>query len=67
MAMTLRLTDDEQQALKERADAEGVSMQDAARRAGREYVERGAHVSRVMEAAKQVIATHGDALDRLGR
>ncbi|MCF8544699.1 MAG: DUF6290 family protein [Ilumatobacteraceae bacterium] len=67
MAMTLRLTDDEQQALKERADAEGVSMQDAARRAVREYVERGARVSRVMEAAKQVIATHGDALDRLGR
>ncbi len=65
--MTLRLTDDEQQALKERADAEGVSMQDAARRAVREYVERGARVSRVMEAAKQVIATHGDALDRLGR
>lgn len=67
MAMTLRLTDDEQQALKERADAEGVSMQDAARRAVREYVERGARVYRVMEAAKQVIATHGDALDRLGR
>ena len=67
MAMTLRLTDDEQQALKERADAEGVSMQDAARRAVREYVERGARVSRVMEAARQVIATHGDALDRLGR
>ena len=67
MAMTLRLTDDEQQALKERADADGVSMQDAARRAVREYVERGARVSRVMEAAKQVIATHGDALDRLGR
>ena len=67
MAMTLRLTDDEQQALKERADAEGVSMQDAARRAVREYVERGAHASRVMEAAKQVIATHGDSLDRLGR
>ena len=67
MAMTLRLTDDEQQVLKERADAEGVSMQDAARRAVREYVERGAHVSRVIEAAKQVIATHGDALDRLGR
>ena len=67
MAMTLRLTDDEQQALKVRADAEGVSMQDAARRAVREYVERGARVSRVMEAAKQVIATHGDALDRLGR
>ena len=33
MAMTLRLTDAEQAALRERADAEGISMQEAARRA----------------------------------
>ncbi len=32
MAMTLRLTDAEQEALKARADAEGISMQEAARR-----------------------------------
>ncbi len=31
--MTLRLTDGEQEALKARADAEGISMQEAARRA----------------------------------
>ena len=31
MAMTLRLTDNEQAALRERAEAEGISMQDAAR------------------------------------
>jgi len=35
MAMTLRLTDTEQEALKARAEAEGISMQDAARRAVR--------------------------------
>ena len=39
MAMTLRLTDEEQRALKELAAAEGVSMQDAVRRAVRDYVD----------------------------
>ena len=65
--MTLRLTDDEQAALRERADAEGISMQDAARRAVREYVTRGEHRGRVSAAAARVMAAHADALDRLGR
>jgi predicted transcriptional regulator len=52
MAMTLRLTDDEQTALRERAALEGISMQDAARQAIRDYVARRAHQ---------------DALDRLGQ
>jgi hypothetical protein len=67
MAMTLRLTDDEQQALRDRAEAEGISMQDAARRAVRDYVVRGAHRDRVSVAAKRVMTAHADALDRLGR
>ncbi len=65
--MTLRLTDDEQAALRERADAEGISMQDAARRAVREFVVRGNHRDRVSAAAERVITAHQDALDRLGR
>ena len=40
MAMTLRLTDDEQHALRQLAAAEGISMQEAARRAVRDYVAR---------------------------
>ena len=32
--MTLRLTDEEQDALRDRAEAEGISMQEAARKAG---------------------------------
>jgi predicted transcriptional regulator len=67
MAMTLRLTDDEQVALRERADAEGVSMQEAARRAVREYVARGQHRDRVSAAAQRVMKAHADALERLGR
>jgi hypothetical protein len=66
MAMTLRLTEDEQEALRERAAAEGISMQDAARRAVREYVERGGHRDRVAAAAAHVLDVHGEALRRLG-
>lgn len=66
MAMTLRLTEAEQEALRERAEAEGISMQDAARRAVREYVMRGIHVSRVDQAARLVIDRHADAIRRLG-
>jgi hypothetical protein len=67
MAMTLRLTEDEQAALRERATAEGISMQEAARRAVREFISRGQHRDRVSEAARRVMAAHAEALERLGR
>jgi hypothetical protein len=67
MPMTLRLTDDEQAALRDRAEAEGISMQEAARRAVRDYIARGEHRERVAIAASRVIAAHADALERLGR
>jgi len=66
MAMTLRLTDEEQEALRERAEAEGISMQEAARRAVREFVSRGVHRDRVGAAAQLVMDRHADALRRLG-
>lgn len=66
MAMTLRLTDIERAALRERAEAEGISMQEAARRAVREFVTRGQHNDRVSTAAARVMAKHADALRRLG-
>lgn len=66
MAMTLRLTDDEHEALRRRADADGISMQDAARRAVRAYIERSDHRDRVAAAASSVMASHADALRRLG-
>ncbi len=67
MAMTLRLTDEEQAALRERAQAEGISMQEAARRAVRDYVARGRHRERVSAAADRITQAHADALERLGR
>ena len=65
--MTLRLTDDEQEALRNRAAAEGISIQEAARRAIRDYVARRAHQERVGAAAELITDAHADALDRLGR
>lgn len=67
MAMTLRLSDDEQAALRARAAAEGISMQDAARRAIREYLSRSEHRSRVTAAADRILDVHADALERLGQ
>lgn len=65
--MTLRLTDNEHEALRELAVAEGISMQEAARRAIRDYVARTDHRARVGDAADRIVKTHGDALDRLAR
>ena len=66
MAMTLRLTKVEQQNLKKAAKAQGISMQDAARAAVREWVIRVDHRSRIDDAAELIVKVHGDALRRLG-
>ncbi len=66
MAMTLRLTDAEQEALRSRAEAEGISMQEAARRAVREFVARSDHRDRVERSTQLIMNKHGDALRRLG-
>ncbi len=66
MAMTLRLTDDEQAALHQRAEIEGISLQEAARRAVREFVDRSDHRDRVADAAAKILVAHDDALRRLG-
>jgi hypothetical protein len=51
--MTLRLTAEEQQALRQRAAEEGISMQEAARRAVCEYVAQGHHRQRVAAAGQR--------------
>ena len=66
MAMTLRLTDEEQDALRARAALDGTSMQEAVRRAVREYVARAEHRDRVATAADVIMERHADALRRLG-
>ena len=66
MALVLHLTADEQDALRARAKAEGISMQEAARRAVREFVGRGQHRDRVADAIALIMDRHADALRRLG-
>jgi hypothetical protein len=67
MAMTLRLTDEEQQALRDRAAADNVSMQEVARRAIRDYLTSAEHRDRVVASARKILDVHADAIDRLGR
>lgn len=66
MAMTLRLTDEEHEALRDRAALEGISMQEAARRAVRDYVASRDRRDRIDAAAALVMKRHGEALRRLG-
>lgn len=67
MAMTLRLTDEEQELLRKRAADEGVSMQEVARRAVREYIGVEEHRDRVLSSAKRIWTAHAEAIERLGR
>ncbi len=49
-----------------RAALDGTSMQEAVRRAVREYVARAEHRDRVAAAADVIMQRHADALRRLG-
>ena len=67
MAMTLRLTEQEQDNLKELAAEQGISMQDAARQAIREYIIRSEHRTQVGRAADLIMSVHAEAINRLGK
>lgn len=67
MAMTLRLTDEETELLRRRAETEQRSMQEVARAAVREYVSAHDHGEDVDRAAAWVNENFRDTLDRLGR
>lgn len=67
MAMTLRLTDQEHDDLRELAIERGISMQEVARLAIREYIVRSDHRAKVGRAAELIMSVHADALDRLGQ
>lgn len=65
--MTLRLTDAETEALRDRARAEGRSMQDVARTAVREYIEARQRRDRIDEILDSELVRYSDAIERLGR
>jgi predicted transcriptional regulator len=65
MAMNLRLTDDEADALRRRAEQEGRSMNDVARQAIADYV--WDRPLRLRKAIEKVAAEDSELLDRLGK
>ena len=64
--MTLRLDEQETEALRKRAEAEDRSMQEVAKAAIREYLAKPALSDRVDEALDEIIPRRRDLLDRLG-
>ena len=66
MAMTLRLTDEETDALRRRATREGRSMQDVARSAVRDYIDRTSRRELLDEVLDQELPKYSEALRRLG-
>ncbi len=65
--MTLRLDDEESDALRAQAEREGRSMQEVARTAVRQYVNLDTHRSRVVASAADGAERYADALRRLGQ
>lgn len=66
MAMTLRLSDEETDALRRRAQREGRSMQDVARAAVREYIDRTSRRELLDEVLDEELPRFAEALRRLG-
>lgn len=67
MAMTLRLTKEDEQALTLLAEAQGISRQEATVRAIRDAAARHVHEDRVHELSVRARARYVVVLDRLGR
>src|SRR5215469_808643 len=67
MAMTLRLADDETDALRRRAELEHRSMQEVARQAIREYVENHSRAELLDQILDDELPRYAEALERLGQ
>lgn len=64
--MTLRLTHAETEALRERAELEGRSMQEVAREAVRDYIDRTSKRQLLDRVLDQELPRYAEALRRLG-
>jgi predicted transcriptional regulator len=67
MAMTLRLTDNEARALRQRAELEGRPMQEVARQAIREYVEGHSRAELLDRVLDEELPRYAEALERLAQ
>lgn len=65
MAMNLRLSDEEAEALRRRAEQEGRSMQEVAREAIRQYT--SGRQDRLRDAIERIRTDDAELLDRLSR
>ncbi len=66
MAMTLRLSENEVQALRARAQREGRSMHEVVRGAVREYIDRTDSRELLDEVLDEELPRYAEALKRLG-
>ena len=66
VAMTLRLTPAETEALRRRAELERRSMQDVARQAVRDYVDRMSRRELLDKVLDEELPRYAEALSRLG-
>ncbi|HZC62143.1 MAG TPA: ribbon-helix-helix protein, CopG family [Streptosporangiaceae bacterium] len=64
--MTLRLSDEEADALRQRARLEDRSMQEVAREAIREYVEQRSREDLLEQVLDEEVPRYAEALRRLG-
>jgi predicted transcriptional regulator len=67
MAMTLRLDEQETEALRRRAELEGRSMQEVARQAVRDYIERMSKQELLDRVLEKELPRYAEALERLGQ
>ena len=67
MAMTLRLDEQETASLRRRAELEGRSMQDVARQAVRDYIERTSKREVLDRVLDEELPRYAEALERLGQ
>ena len=65
--MTLRLDKGETEALRRRAHLEGRSMQEVARQAVREYIERTSRRQLLDRVLDDELPRYAEALERLGQ
>jgi predicted transcriptional regulator len=66
MAMTLRLSEDDARRLRERAEADGTSMQDVAITAIRAYLDGRTRAELIDDALADTLERYGTTLKRLG-
>jgi predicted transcriptional regulator len=65
--MTLRLADEETEALRRRSEVEQRSMQEVARQAIREYIENHSRADLLDQVLDEELPKYAEALERLGQ